>query len=169
MQKQAGDFRSSQTFGHIVYFQEGVDIHHIFPKAWCEARKPKKIAASDYDSVINKTPLTYRTNRIIGGDAPSIYLAKLENGKPGLDGYPPLAKTVLDDNLKSHLIPVAQLRADDFDVFMSLRQAMLMDLIASVTHNAVPAASAVADTGDDGKDLPDDIARDSGIAVEESS
>ena len=32
------------------------------------------------DSIINKTPLSYRTNRTIGGVAPSAYLAKLKRG-----------------------------------------------------------------------------------------
>jgi hypothetical protein len=77
MQTGAEDFRSGQKFDHIVFFGENVDIHHIFPKKWCEHRKIKPAV---YDSIINKTPLAYRTNRIIGGAAPSIYLAKLEKG-----------------------------------------------------------------------------------------
>ena len=37
-----------------VFFDEGVDIHHIFPQDWCEKQK---IDAKIYDTVINKTPL----------------------------------------------------------------------------------------------------------------
>ena len=33
-----------------------------------------------YDSVINKTPLAYKTNRKIGGSAPSLYLTRLQKG-----------------------------------------------------------------------------------------
>ena len=65
------DFRSGQGYDMTVFFDEGVDIHHIFPQAWCEAQK---IDVKIYDTVINKTPLSYRTNRIIGGVAPSKYL-----------------------------------------------------------------------------------------------
>ena len=54
-----------------------IEFHHIFPKAWCEAQGLKPAV---FDSIINKTPLSYRTNRIIGGAAPSVYLAKLETG-----------------------------------------------------------------------------------------
>ena len=43
--------------------------------------RQKKIDVKIYDTVINKTPLSYRTNRIIGGVAPSEDLAKLELGK----------------------------------------------------------------------------------------
>ena len=53
------------------------NIHHIFPRDWC---KKHGIKPAVYDSIINKTPLSYKTNRIIGGSAPSEYLAKLEKG-----------------------------------------------------------------------------------------
>ena len=77
MKEGAQDFRSGQKFDHTVFFGENVDIHHIFPQDWC---KKQGIKPAVYDSIINKTPLSYRTNRIIGGVAPSEYLAKLETG-----------------------------------------------------------------------------------------
>ena len=77
MKEGAQDFRSGQKFDHTVFFGENVDIHHIFPQDWC---KKHGIKPDVYDSIINKTPLSYRTNRIIGGVAPSEYLAKLEKG-----------------------------------------------------------------------------------------
>ena len=40
----------------------------IFPIAWCEK---KGISKSDYNCIVNKTPLSARTNRIVGGDPPS--------------------------------------------------------------------------------------------------
>lgn len=165
MQQQARDFRSGQTFGNTVFFQESVDIHHIFPKKWCE---DSKIPASEYDSVINKTPLTYRTNRIIGGDAPSKYLSALEKGKPGAEGYSPLDKCELDIYLASHLIPVEQLRADDFKGFMTLRQQALMTLISGVTHQSLSSDASLTSTDDAEDLLPDDVARDNGLMVEDS-
>ena len=78
MREGAKDFRSGQGYDLTVFFDEGVDIHHIFPQDWCETQK---IDVKIYDTVINKTPLSYRTNRIIGGVAPSKYLAKLELGR----------------------------------------------------------------------------------------
>ena len=77
MKDGAQDFRSGQKFDHTVFFGENVDIHHIFPQDWC---KKNGIKPNVFDSIINKTPLSYRTNRIIGGVAPSEYLAKLEKG-----------------------------------------------------------------------------------------
>ena len=83
MKEGAQDFRSGQKFDHTVFFGENVDIHHIFPQDWC---KKKGIKPKVYDSIINKTPLSYRTNRIIGGVAPSVYLGKLEES----DTTPPI-------------------------------------------------------------------------------
>jgi hypothetical protein len=77
MKEGAQDLRSGQKFSDTVVFGEDVDIHHIFPKKWCEDNKFKP---GVYDSIINKTPLAYRTNRIIGGAAPSVYLNKLLAG-----------------------------------------------------------------------------------------
>ncbi len=82
MNEGAQDFRSGQKFDHTVFFGENVDIHHIFPQDWC---KRQGIKPAVYDSIINKTPLSYRTNRIIGGVAPSEYLSKLETGNAALN------------------------------------------------------------------------------------
>jgi hypothetical protein len=64
MKEGAEDFRSGQKFDHTVFFGENVDIHHIFPQDWC---KTNGIKPDVFDSIINKTPLSYRTNRIIEG------------------------------------------------------------------------------------------------------
>jgi hypothetical protein len=138
LRQGAIDFRSGQPFDQIVFFDEAVDIHHIFPKAWCEAQK---LPAMLYDSVVNKTPLGYRTNRIIGGVAPSAYLEKLEKGKAGADGKiiePPIKKTALAGYLESHCIPVNELYANNFQEFIQARQKLLLDLVSSITgHTAV--------------------------------
>lgn len=142
MQEGARDFKSGQKFDHTVFFGEGVDIHHIFPKDWC---KKRGIEAGVYDSIINKTPLSYRTNRIIGGAAPSLYLAKLEKGSPEI---PPILPDRLDEYLRSHLIDPARLRADTFEAFMADRQQRLLKLIETAMGKAAHGASG----GDDALD-----------------
>ncbi|WP_062014893.1 DUF262 domain-containing protein [Aureimonas sp. AU4] len=123
MKEGAIDWLSGQAFSHAVFFNENVDIHHIFPKDWCAKQgiKPDR-----FDSIINKTPLAYRTNRIIGGAAPSAYLAKLD---AGASHTPPIASGDLDEALKSHLITPKLLRADDFEGFMTDRQHQLLVLV----------------------------------------
>lgn len=132
MLKGAIDFRSGQRFDHTVFFGENVDIHHIFPKKWCESNG---IERTVYDSIINKTPLSFRTNRIIGGDAPSLYLADMERGSKTA---PPIPAKRLDEHLESHLIEPSLLREDKFQEFMLDRQRKLVSLIEDATGKSIP-------------------------------
>lgn len=131
MKEGAQDFRSGQHFEHTVFFGENVDIHHIFPLDWC---KKQGIKPSAYDSIINKTPLSFRANRIIGGVAPSEYLAKLEIGDKQT---PAIERERLDAYLRSHLIGPTILRRDEFDAFMADRQKRLLGLIELATGKSV--------------------------------
>jgi hypothetical protein len=142
MKQGAEDFRSGQKFDHTVFFGENVDIHHIFPQAWCKAQG---IPASIYDSIINKTPLSFQTNRLIGGAAPSVYLAKLEAGNAK---NPAISSAALDGYLSSHLIDPALLRADAFDAFMESRQKTLLALIEQAMGKAAYAGT-LAEEGED--------------------
>jgi hypothetical protein len=130
MKDCAQDFRSGQKFDYAIFFGENVDIHHIFPQDWC---KNHEIPPSVFDSIINKTPLSYKTNRIIGGVAPSEYLAKLENGDKTTK---PIEHGKLDSYLRSHLIDPALLRSDKFEDFMVDRQKQLLALIELATGKA---------------------------------
>lgn len=143
MKAGAQDFRSGQKFDHTVFFGENVDIHHIFPQDWC---KKRGIKPAIYDSIINKTPLSFRTNRIIGGVAPSEYLAKLEKGDKQT---PAIERNRLDGYLRSHLIDPVILRQDDFEAFMADRQKRLLSLI----EHATGKATYVGDVQEEGEDI----------------
>ena len=119
----AEDFRSGQPFDQTVFFDENVDIHHVFPEAWC---KQRGIKPEVYNSIVNKTPLSARTNRIIGGVAPSTYLARLEKGG---EQNPPIAAERLSSILTTHEIDVGLLRTNDFDTFFNDRRERLLKLI----------------------------------------
>jgi hypothetical protein len=69
------DWRTGAGTDEQTYFDESIDIHHIFPRAWCDHRK---INGSIYNSILNKTALSARTNRFLGGDGPTIYLRRLQ-------------------------------------------------------------------------------------------
>ncbi len=137
MKERAQDFRSGQQFDHTVFFGENVDIHHIFPQDWC---KRQGIRPAVFDSIINKTPLSFRTNRIIGGDAPSTYLARLEAGDKA---NPPIDRERLDAYLRSHLIDPELVRRDDFEGFMADRQKRLLCLIEQATGKAAYTGEAL--------------------------
>lgn len=159
MKEGAQDFRSGQNFDHTVFFGENVDIHHIFPQDWC---KKRGIKPSVFDSIINKTPLSYRTNRIIGGVSPSQYLAKLEKGDAKT---PPIVSTRLDVYLASHLIDPSLLRTDSFDAFLVDRQKRLLELIERATGKAAYSGDQ-PEEGDDVEGDDDTVEAELTISAE---
>jgi hypothetical protein len=162
MKEGANDFRSGQDYDQTVFFDEQVDIHHIFPKAWCEKAG---LPADQFDSIINKTPLGARTNRILGGVAPSAYVARLQEG---WEDHPPIAGERLDEHLATHLIDPALLRADDFTAFHAARREALLKLIEAATGKTVyrgDGANEVEDFGTEAEDVVPDAAPE-GVAAE---
>ena len=118
--KEGGlDFRSGETINQQSYFDDKIDIHHIFPQQWCRNNgiEPKRC-----DCIVNKSPLSAKTNRMIGGNAPSTYLARIQKSA-GITG------TRLDEILESHVIAPAFLRADDFLAFFKAREKALLDRV----------------------------------------
>jgi hypothetical protein len=101
-----------------------LDIHHIFPQDWC---RKQDIPRKRYNSIINKTPISYKANRMIGGAAPSVYLQKIQKHK-----QVQLKDSGMDEILKSHLIPADSLRLDDFDLFYQTRKTSLLSLIERI-------------------------------------
>ena len=154
MRKGAKDFRTGRGYEVAVFFDDNVDIHHIFPEAWCKA---KGIDVKVYDTVINKTPLSFRTNRKLGGVAPSEYLARLEGGMSRDGEDPAIPREALDEYLESHCVPVESLRADDFDRFMEERRRRLLGLVATATGHQILDEATPAD---EGVELGDQLARD---------
>lgn len=146
MEVGARDFRSGQPFDQSVFFDESVDIHHIFPRSWC---LKQGIGPSIFNSIINKTPLSARTNRILGGVAPSQYLSRLEKGGAMA---PPIGALELDTFVASHRVEPTLLKADDFEGFMRARREALLELIESAMGKSVYRdATEPAGTFDDGE------------------
>lgn len=127
MRSGCRDFLTGKGVEVMMVYADALDIHHIFPRKWCDA---KGIPPGEYNSIINKTALSADTNRIIGGDAPSVYLRKIEKKLDGV-GSSSDSKTVLDDILRSHLIDPELLRADDFYGFYAARKAALAALASN--------------------------------------
>ena len=117
--------------GSGVNFAESVEVHHIFPKKYCEARGLSK---AKYDSIANKTLILKSTNKTIGGDPPSFYLKKIER-KTGL------SSAEVDEILERHFIDAALCRADDFDAFIAARAEKIFDVIEELTGRKVVGLS----------------------------
>ncbi|MBE5715499.1 MAG: DUF262 domain-containing protein [Ruminiclostridium sp.] len=121
------DFISGREMDFAVYKSENPDIHHIFPKDYCEKQCYSK---EKWNSVINKTPITYSTNREIGGVAPSKYLARIETkGQVGSEE--------LNTYLQSHWIDVESCRNDDFNSHIIHRAKMLLKAIENATGKSI--------------------------------
>jgi hypothetical protein len=82
-----------------------------------------------WNCIVNKTPIAYRTNRKIGGDAPSKYLRAIEDTN--------VSTTALNANIESHGIDVTALRSDDFDTFFAFRAKTILDLISKAMGKSI--------------------------------
>jgi hypothetical protein len=149
LMQQAGacDWRTGARVDEQTYFDEAIDIHHVFPRAWCENEK-RKIPNGIYNSIVNKTALSASTNRMIGGDAPSSYLRRLQRDYD-------IDEERMDGFLRTHLIEPDQLRTDDFLGMIVARGEALLAEIQEATGRSVggpPVAEvfgASAATADD--------------------
>ena len=121
----ARDFISGSKMDFTNFIDGQVDIHHVFPQKHCEIMGYDK---RKWNSIVNKTPLTARTNRTIGGNAPSLYLQAIESSVP---------VEALNANVASHLLNVHALRDDDFDTFFALRARALLGLIAKAMGKSI--------------------------------
>lgn len=122
------DFIDGEQMTMVKSMMTPPDIHHIFPQAYCQKIGLDK---GKWNSIVNKTPLIYTTNRTIGGVAPSKYLPRvLKEGE--------IDETELRARIESHLINFDALAADDFDAYFIDRAKKLLDAIERAMGKAVP-------------------------------
>lgn len=123
----AVDFISGGNLDFASYVDESTDIHHIFPQSYCEKQG---IDRQLWNSVINKTPIYARSNRSIGGVAPSIYTTRIENRDK-------ISPELLNSFISSHLVDITSFRNDDFNTYFNMRAQSFCDLIEQVTKKPV--------------------------------
>lgn len=112
-----------------------LDIHHVFPRDWCEKQG---IPKSRYESILNKTPISYKANRKIGGDAPSAYLHRIQKEK-----QVGLGDAEMDSLLASHALAPELLRQDAFDAFIEDRRRRLSGLVEKAMGKPVSRIAEV--------------------------
>lgn len=141
MREGSRDFVKGQPIEEQTFFDGRIDIHHVFPQAWCKRQK-KKIGISQhiYNSIINKTALAASTNRKIGGRSPSSYLKRLQRDS-GVDAVQ------MDNILESHRIPASFLRDDDFWGYFNARGEELLRAIESAMGKTVPREKGLFSPG----------------------
>lgn len=119
MRGHAKDWVYNQEFERGQYFDLAVDIHHIFPKAWCDKNN---IEYAFRESIINKTPLAKRTNIQLSGNAPSVYRGKIRKESQASDER-------IDDIIRTHKINPEHLWSDNFNDFFADRAEAIIMLI----------------------------------------
>ena len=127
MKTGSNDFISGDEIELTNYFGDAIDIHHIFPRKYCENNNYKR---EKWNSIINKAPLSYRTNRILGGHEPSKYIAAIENKHR-------VRPEDLDKFFKSHLIEPPLIRDNDFQLFILDRSKKLLEIIENAMSKTV--------------------------------
>lgn len=69
----AKDFFWNATIQELDHEEIALDIHQILLKVWCEQQGIRPAV----NAIVNKTPISYKANRMIGAKAPSDYLAAI--------------------------------------------------------------------------------------------
>lgn len=141
LREGARDFFWKASINELDTQEIALDIHHIFPRAWCDSQG---IPRQRYNTIVNKTPISYKANRMIGGAAPSRYLQRLQE-----HNQVQLADEGMDHILKSHCIPAQALRTDDFDGFYQERKYLLLHLIATAMGKQVIAEGLETEDGEE--------------------
>lgn len=137
MKRGGRDFRTGNTIDLHAYLDDAIDIHHIFPQEWCRSNEiPRWVM----NSIVNKTAIDSRTNRRIGGSAPSVYVERLQKNEK-------ISPEELDAILSSHDIDPIALRADNFEEFFTKRLERLIKQVESATGKTVTRS-------EDGSDAP---------------
>ena len=119
-----------------------LDIHHIFPLAWC---KKRRVPWGRYQSILNKTPISYKANRKLGGQAPSRYLPRIQAEKQVA-----LDDEQMDQLVGSHALSPSLLRRDAFDDFLEDRRQRLSRLVERAMGK--PVIQVAGATDHDGED-----------------
>ncbi|PRY52238.1 hypothetical protein BCF74_13417 [Knoellia remsis] len=123
----ARDWMEDKALDKVQYLDLAVDIHHVFPQKWCAENG---VDDEHRESIVNKTTISARTNRTIGGDAPSAYLGLIENRAQ-------INSQRLDELLATHLVDPPALRADDFATYFAARRESLCQLVEAAIGKSV--------------------------------
>lgn len=117
----AQDFFWKATIQELDNDGVSLDVHHLFPKVWCtnQGIKPEM-----YNAIINRTPISYKANRMIGGKAPSSYLSAIQAHQQVC-----LNNEEMNNILESHQIPAALIRQDNFKAFFEQRKERLLYIV----------------------------------------
>ena len=148
MRHQCLDWIKNQPMNMATFFEFVVDIHHVFPQAWCDNND---IDHGHRESIVNKTPISYSTNRSIGGKSPADYMPTLANKAGVSDGR-------IDEIVATHAIDPRFLRSADFGGYFADRSEALLELISqAMGKEAIRDDGSAGGVSEDFVDEDDDL------------
>ncbi len=121
------DFYHGTLMTLIDSINDNPDIHHIFPEKYCNSQQ---ISKEKWKSIVNKTPITFTTNRSIQGPSPSKYIEIIKRETQFSD-------VQISDIMKSHLIDYNSLINDDFNSFFLHRASEMLKIIEAAMGKPV--------------------------------
>jgi hypothetical protein len=128
----AKDWINGTEMSVTNYIEERSDIHHIFPQAYCEENNYEK---RKWNSIINKTPIFFSTNRYIGGVAPNKYIKKITEKRE-------IEEDELKEYIESHLIDYNLLSQNQFEEFIINRAKKILNVIEDATGKKITDRSS---------------------------
>lgn len=158
LMRQGGrDWMKAEALNQAAFYNYKVDIHHIFPKAWCDKNGVDPIWR---ESIVNKTALSRQTNLKISGQSPRDYLPKIERAAG-------IKSKDLDAILETHAIAPKYLRKADFDRFFDARAEALLQLVgAAMGKRAVRSGETEGDESPSAYELePEELEDDPSMPV----
>lgn len=148
LEENTKDWLTGSKIDNMTYFRDSIDIHHIFPRHWCEKNI---IPRNDYDTIINKTPLSKGTNIFVSGEAPSKYLVRLQKSAQ-------VSAEIIDSLLREHLVNPEIIRSDDFYAFIADRKEQILQRIEQATGKTIVRDEAI--NADEGVFAEDNLAEE---------
>ncbi len=127
LRNEARDFHTGIRITANMMLEEKIDDHHVFPQGYIK-ESMKNVSTTLRDCVLNRTLIDKRTNGRLGKQAPSDYLAEIEET---------IGEEALRDVLCSHLLPSGKespLQNDQFELFIKVRQYAISKKIQEVTE-----------------------------------
>jgi hypothetical protein len=130
--------------GKIPHYED-IDDHHIIPKAWASENYP----SNNIDSILNRTPLSSETNRIVIHDRlPNEYLPELKESY-GKDTLLAILGTHLISPAAYEILLRKPFAPSDYESFLDERQKSIknkiLELFSQVELDLSPGLSKLND------------------------
>ena len=119
MGRGARDWRTGRIFDRWSYDELDPEFGHVFPRQWCQENGVEAVLA---DSVLNRTPMSKRTEVVITGYDPARYLVRVQS------------KSLMENDefhqtLSSHEMDPELMRRSDATGFFADRRRRLVGMV----------------------------------------